>query len=169
MNRLGDARTRLLEAIAPVLPGRVEPYPPETVARLVAPMVWIDQPSVRRETVGRAIDVIAATFPLWVLYDGAVHAQVAGLDDVIAALWDACEAATGIEPRQALPRALPNEVQTLLTRPPVERPDRPRLVSAAVLDVAVTITARTFCVPDAVTATVPPPTVIQPEEALAHA
>jgi hypothetical protein len=110
MNRLGDARQLLYEAIADCLPGRVNPYPLPGPSRGLAPYVWIDDASVATQPSGRNGRVIVATFPVWIVYDGAVHAQVAGLDDLVAAVWDACEATAGVSPVTAGPRTVAADV-----------------------------------------------------------
>jgi len=68
--------------------GRVGRYPPPQV---VAPCVWVEQSSGAVDTVGTAATglVDVATFPVQVVYDGADRAQVAGLDELIARVWDA--------------------------------------------------------------------------------
>ena len=53
--------------------------------------MWIDQPNGTEEQVGEfgtvLLDVV--TFPVAVVYDGADRAQVAGLDELVARVWDA--------------------------------------------------------------------------------
>lgn len=102
MNRITSARTELFEALSPVLAGRVaatppgdKPYPP--------PYIWLDVPELGVITAGTSTRLAAATFPVWVTYDGANHAQVAGLDDIIAKVWDACLRVPAARPTSALP------------------------------------------------------------------
>jgi polysaccharide deacetylase 2 family uncharacterized protein YibQ len=62
------------------------------------------------------------------------------LDDLVGRVVDAAEATAGLQPRQWVPRELA---------------DRPR-IRVVVVDVAVTITARTLCPPNVTAALVPP-------------
>ena len=72
-----------------MLPGRVAATPP-VGNPYVSPYVWIDQPEGAIQTVGTNTRLSIATFPVWIGYDGAVKAQVLGLDDLVAKVWDAC-------------------------------------------------------------------------------
>ena len=67
---------------------RVHAYPPQTV---VAPCVWVEQPRGGENVVGDLGTVLVddATFPVAVVYDGSDRAQVAGLDELVARVWDA--------------------------------------------------------------------------------
>ena len=161
MNRIADARQLLLDALSTVLDGRVNGYPLTRGARHVAPYTWIDQPTVVRETRGRSTFVVA-TFPVSVIYDGADHAQVAGLDETVARIWDVCEVTPGVEPVDAVP---------------IDRPvDNGITLRGCDLRVAVVITSRTLCPPDVSSAAIPPPvveatavtTVPHPEEVGQH-
>lgn len=138
MNRLADARALVATALEPIAPGRVGPYPPGTM--FSPPYLWIGDHVGRPERSGSNTTFIVATFPVWIAVDGDDRAQTALLDDLVARVWDACEATATLQPRQWVPRELP---------------DRPR-IRVAVIDVAVTITARTLCPPDVVAAVVPP-------------
>ena len=142
MNRLSDARQALIDALQAVLAGRVSAYPLPRSARHVAPYVWIDQPTVSRETRGTATVVVVATFPVSVIYDGADHAQVAGLDELVARIWDVAEVTPAMEPIEARP---------------VDRPvDAGVTLRGCDVQIAVTITARTLCPPDVSAAVIPP-------------
>lgn len=156
MNRLAEARRRLFEAVGPTLPGRVEAYPQAFVARGTAPYIWIEQPSGGVASMAAGGRVFVATFPVWCVYDGAVRAQVAGLDGIVAAVWDACEAAEGLEPRSVTPRDVTAAGEALRGG----EPDTLHL-RASVVTVAVTITARTFCKPDDVVPASIPPVLVE--------
>lgn len=114
-SRLAAARATLHGALAGVLEepfqieedrlvgfsnGRVSAHPP---AQAVPPCVWIEQPTGSTDTVGAAAGrVDVATFPIAVVYDGADRAQVAGLDELVARVWDAARTVgepTGFRPQ----------------------------------------------------------------------
>lgn len=106
--------------------GRVQPYPP---AQVVAPCVWVEQPTGSTATIGVVAGLVdVATFPVAIVYDGADRAQVAGLDELVARVWDA--ARTVGEPTSFRP-------QTLDVGGPNLR--------ATVVDVEMRIGARTLC------------------------
>jgi hypothetical protein len=86
----------LYALIEAVLPGRVSPYPPTDD---VGVRVWIDEPSI----VPSGQSSIAVEWPIVAVYDGADMAQVAGLDDLISRIWDACETARSTTPLQSRP------------------------------------------------------------------
>ena len=101
MSRLTDARIALHAALATVfddpvpLQGggvvqfsadRVHAYPPATVA---APTVWIEQGRGGEALIGERARGVETTLPVAVVYDGADRAQVAGLDELVARVWDA--------------------------------------------------------------------------------
>jgi len=88
-NRLANARQDLYAALEPILPGRVASTPPAGTA-YVAPYIWLDQPDLTVGFVGQNTRLTVATFPVWIAYDGAVRSQVAGLDDLLSKVWDAC-------------------------------------------------------------------------------
>jgi hypothetical protein len=142
VSRLADARTVLVAALGPVLPGRVDPYPP-TGGRVAAPRIWIGDVDTDPATIGAATAVTLARFPVVIVYDGAVHAQVAGLDDLLSAVLDAVGAATGFE------------ADGSRTRPVAGLPVD-STVRAIVVTATVTITARTLCLPTPDVVTVPP-------------
>ena len=142
MSRLADARNVLYVALAPVLPGRVDAYPP-AVGRFTAPKAWIGDPETIPATIGQATAVTLARFPVVIVYDGAVHAQVAGLDDLLAAVIDAVAACPGFESDGSRPGPPPG-LQ-------LEASIRAHVVTATA-----TITARTLCPPAATAATIPP-------------
>ncbi len=78
------ARQALADALEIVLPGRVYAHPP-TTRRYVTPSLFIEQPQMTE-----ALQAVLATFPVWVVVDGAVQAQIALLDDLCWNAWLAC-------------------------------------------------------------------------------
>ena len=142
MSRLADARTVLHAALAPVLAGRVDAYPPAS-GRVAAPRMWIGDVETVPATIGTSSAVTLARYPVVIVYDGAVHAQVAGLDDLLSAVIDAVGAAPGFESDGSRPGA-PFGIQL------------EQAVRAHVITATTTITARTLCPPTAVAVTVPP-------------
>lgn len=139
-----EARQRLVDALAPILTGRVQPYKP---ARVSPPMIWIETPSVTVQE-----GVIVASFPVFGVVDGADHSQQAVLDDMIARAWDACRAAGGLRARLVQPRDIPIDP----TQP--ASPIQPASSShhGFVLTVDVAIQARTLCPPTVEPIEVPP-------------
>lgn len=96
LHSIGEARQALHDAIADVLDaGRVSAYP---AAQDVGIRVWIDLPAINVNS--RSIEV---DFPVHCTYDGADRAQVAGLDDVVARVWDACERTPNVQPLRVFP------------------------------------------------------------------
>jgi hypothetical protein len=140
-SRLADAHAALYAALAPVLPGRVDPYPP-ALGRVVAPKVWIGDEETVPATIGSNTTVTLVRFPVVIVYDGAVHAQVAGLHDLVSAVLDAVDAAAGFDSDGSRP-GLPLDV-------PLDSTLRGRVVTATA-----TITARTLCPTTPTTATIP--------------
>jgi hypothetical protein len=141
MSRLSDARARLFTELTPVLPGRVEEYPPPSGQRYAAPRVWIEQPEVSRATLGARSVVAVATFGIWCVYDGADRAQVAGLDDLVSQCWDALLRA-GADPQLARRDEVPISPSGSLR--------------ATVIYVDVTLSASTLCLPDVAASPIPP-------------
>jgi len=142
MNALTDARNLLVAAAEAVLPGRVNGYGTTRIQRGVAPYVWLESPRMDPETIGTSSTMWAAVFPVRVIVDGATHAAVAELDELTAKLVDAFEATRAVQVRHVEP----GDVFI----------DSTHVLRGATLDVAVTITARTFCPPPPVAAVVPP-------------
>lgn len=143
-NRLGDARLALFGVLEPVLPGRVASAPP-TSGPYPAPYIWIEQPDVSIGFTGTATKLTVASFPVWIGYDGAVRAQVAGLDDLVSQVWDAVQ-----QVRQAMPQSA---TSSTIDGGPVT-------VRAVVVSVDVTIAAMTLCVPTAAPSPIPPVPVL---------
>jgi hypothetical protein len=133
VNRLGQARQTLVDAIAPVLSGRTAPYPPTPQQAGLAPAVWVDQSDGFRTTIGERTSVIIATFPINVVYDGTDRAQVAGIDEIVSGIVDAVAHVRGAEVAR-------------WRRQPTD-PNQPNRRSC-VLEVDYTITATTLCLPD---------------------
>lgn len=140
MNRISDARTALFGAINTVLPGRVASTPPASTP-YPTPYIWIDQPDGNLGFAGTATKLTVASFPIWIGYDGAVRAQVAGLDELVAGVWDACQ-----QVRQATPQNW--SAQTIDVGGAVVR--------GVVVLVDVTIGSMTLCLPTPTTSFVPP-------------
>jgi hypothetical protein len=140
MNRLTSAQLELFEALGPVLPGRVAATPP-VGKPYVTPYVWIDQPEGILETVGVNTKLTVATFPIWIGYDGAVKAQVAGLNDLIAKVWDAL---------LTVPRARP------VGWNPAVFDVGGMTVRGTVVNVDVTLGAITLCLPTVEQSPIPP-------------
>ncbi|HKV67684.1 MAG TPA: hypothetical protein VJN72_06310 [Gaiellales bacterium] len=141
MNRLDLARRALTAALEEVLPGRVFAYPP-TDGRAVAPSIWIEQPNVARVSMGTNSRGIQATLPVWIVYDGAVHAQIAGLDDLVSQVWDTVE-------------RLAHNTPDIATAQEYRRGDGTTW-RATVIRVDVNVAAVTLCLPDVEPAVVPP-------------
>lgn len=99
MSALTDARTRLFDALAPVFvepvggyqfTGRVYRTPP---AKLAAPSVYLGMSDGVRQTGPQGGPRYVATWPVWIVYDGANADQVDGLEEVIGRVHDAANAA----------------------------------------------------------------------------
>lgn len=142
MNKLTDARNLLVAVADVVLPGRVNGYGTTRIQRGVAPYVWLESPTMDPETIGTSSTMWTAVFPVRVVVDGATHAAVAELDELVAKLVDAFEATRGVQVRHVEP----GDVSI----------DGTHVLRGATLDVAATITARTFCPPTPTAAVVPP-------------
>jgi len=126
-------RATLAQALQIVLPGRVQQFPP-TTRRYASPTIFIEQVSITQ-----ADDLVVGTFPVWVVVDGTVEAQVAMADDLVwnafLALWPLVD-------------AIAAEPQSLAG------------LRATVLACAVSLEAVTMCgLPAATAATIPPVTL----------
>ncbi len=142
MSRLSDARAVLLTALEPVLPGRVDAHLLDGPARLTAPRVSIGVADTNPATIGSYTGVTEATYPVLVSYDGAVRAQVAGLDDLLSSVIDAVNAAPGFQADGSRSNSR------------VDGPDS--TVRSCVVLATTTIAARTLCPPDMTSASIPP-------------
>lgn len=143
VNRIDEAQQRLYNALQEVLPGRVSPYPPSDP---VGPAIWIEQPTITPNRVGQAT-VVYVDFPVWIGYDGADHAQIAGLNDATARVWDVVER-LGFS-------------QALGARPPGRDPAISSRERAQVITVRMFLEARSFCLPDSPGESPIPPVTIQ--------
>ncbi len=145
-NRILDGRQTLVDALTPLLPGRVQAYKP---SRVVPPMMWVETPSV---TVVESM--IVASFPVFGVVDGADHSQQAVLDDMIARAWDACRATAGLRARLVQPRDIPVDASaTAASRGYVAPGESMR---GFVLTVDVPVNARNLCPPTVEPIEVPP-------------
>lgn len=126
-NAIDDALDRLANALEPVLPGRVHRTGEGANA---GPNIAIGVPGLQSSG-GRTIE---ADFPVTISYDGADRAQVAGLNDIVARSWDACERLSNCTPLSSRP-----------LEAVVDRNIRQRIV---VITVRMLIAARTLCAPD---------------------
>jgi hypothetical protein len=145
-NHLAQARQLIADAVEVVLPGRVNAYPATKVQRGLAPLAWVDAARGDPERVGQSTNVWVFVFPLHLVVDGASHAQCALLDDLCSQALDAIEATAGLQPRHVEPSDVFVDASTVLR--------------GAVIDVAATITARSFCIPEPVPVTVPPEPIL---------
>jgi hypothetical protein len=87
--------------------------------------------------------VTLARFPVVIAYDGAVHAQIAGLLDLLSAVLDAVDTADGFE-SDGSRRLLVDEIPSGST------------IRSVIVTATTTITARTLCPPTPAVVTVPP-------------
>ena len=142
MTALRDARQQVADALEVVLPGRVNAYATTRMQRNVAPYMWIESPRADPESVGRSSQLWVAVFPVRIVVDGATHAAMAMLDDLIGGVIDAVDGIVGMQARHVEP----GDVYV----------DSNHVLRGATVDVAVTITARTFCPTEPTVATVPP-------------
>jgi hypothetical protein len=140
MSRLSDARATLHAALKPVVEDpinglalsveRVHQWP---APQPNAPCVWIEQPSGVLTEAGRQSSVLinTVTFPVAVVFDGSDRAQVAGLDELVARVWDQAWAAGG---------------RPVRFRPGPVNVGGPSL-RATYVDVEMTVRSITFCDP----------------------
>jgi hypothetical protein len=142
MNAISDARDVIVAALEPVLPGRVNGYATTRIQRGVAPYIWLEAPSTAPETLGETATFWVASFPVRIVVDGASHAQIALLDELVAKTIDAVEAEPLLDARSAEPEDV--------------FIDSNHVLRGATVTVAATITTRTFCPPIVTPATVPP-------------
>jgi hypothetical protein len=100
---VADERTKLYDALvaSSPTPWRVHRTSP---AQLVAPCVYLDAVELSIDTsIGAGI--VLCTFPVVLVWDGAVRPQVEGLDDLLGRVWTAAVRAGG-DPQTSRPIAL---------------------------------------------------------------
>jgi hypothetical protein len=134
-NAAATMRADLVAALDPVLPGRVQPYRPASLAASVAPVIWVDDHQGGWRTLEGAAGVqtwfVAA--PLWVVVDGANHASQALYDELLCKAFDALMAA-GFDVDDWAPASFDADPDTTLR--------------AAVITVARPMFTPTLCQPD---------------------
>lgn len=81
MSDLETIRAEIVTALGAVLPGRVYAHPP-TSGRAVTPSIYVEQALIIGE-----MDEPIATFPVWVVADGAVEAQIEAHDGLVWNTW----------------------------------------------------------------------------------
>lgn len=143
MNRVAQARADLAAALAPVLPGRVQPYRPASLAAAVAPAVWLDDHSGEWRTLAGAAGVQTwfVVFPVWCVVDGASHASQAMYDELTGAVYDTVMAA-GFDVDGWAPATFDTDADTTLR--------------ACTVTVAQPVFSPNLCQPDATVAQIPP-------------
>lgn len=108
MNEIAQARLdlhrHLLEYTAHVLlPDRVHLYSPSILA---APSIWIGQPGVTAQVLGRGTKVRVVRFGVYVVADGFDPVQCELLDELVALVWDAGYAMNRAEALISVPQAI---------------------------------------------------------------
>jgi hypothetical protein len=78
---LDTARAEIVTALGAVLPGRVYAHPP-TSGRAVTPSIYVEQ-----ALIGGEMDEPVATFPVWVVADGAIESQIEAHDGLVWNTW----------------------------------------------------------------------------------
>lgn len=131
MTATSDARHTLWTALTEgaAVPWRIHEWTPDQV---VAPAVFIGDPTLDRTTVGTpGVSVVVATFPVYAVADGAPEAQSRKRDEMTAFIWDAAFAC-GASPDNSRPTAIDVGGPSL---------------RGAVVQVDMTIRALTLCAP----------------------
>ena len=131
---ISNARTALFDALraaAPLNPWRVHRTTPRQIA---APTIYLDSAEMSVDSVN-GVGFIVVMFPVVLVHDGAVRAQVDALDDMLAHVWTA--ALTVGDPSDSRPVNLDVGGPTLRSH---------------VVRVGVTVQAYTLCPPSLVTA-----------------
>jgi hypothetical protein len=127
---VAQARTDLHDALKTVTPStwRVHRTAPPQVT---APVVFIDSPSIVTQGSG----IVGVVFPVVMVVDGTVRAQLEQLDDLLSAVWSAAS-------RVGMPTG---------SNPTALDVGGPSL-RAQVLSIEITMAAITLCAPSLVTA-----------------
>lgn len=142
MSILLEQRSRLHEAIADVFvapvggftfSGRVDRTPPSKIA---APRAFIGDSTGTRVS-GNAGATYVVGFPVWVLYDGNVRAQVDGIDEIVARIHDAA-ATAGFDVVGHTPASLPPELAAIA----------PAHVRTSVVSIETSARGLTLCTPN---------------------
>ena len=122
---IAQARSDLHEALQGVTPStwRIHRTSPANIA---APTVFIDSPTINSTQPG----LVSVTFPVVMIVDGAVYAQVEQLDDLLSAVWSAA-----------------SRVGSPTTSNPVALDVGGPSLRAQVLNVVVVLAAVTMCPP----------------------
>ena len=126
---IADARTELHDALLDVTPAtwRVHRTAP---AQITAPCVFLDSPAILTNTPG----LVTLTFPVVMVVDGAIYAQLEQLDDLLSAVWTAA-----------------SKVGMPTTSNPVALDVGGPTLRAQVLNVELVVAAVTMCPPTLVT------------------
>lgn len=135
-NRIADARGALADALIAALPAGwdVFRYPPP--GHPPAPGAWIDRTHLALDLASPALKIVRLGVVLAV--DGEHDGQMAALDEATAASWDAMSRIKGVE------------VESVEPYDPDGSATSPGL-RGALMAVAVTLAARTFCDPPLIT------------------
>lgn len=128
-NAIDDALHNLAVELDKVLPdGRVTADPR---TEDVGAAMWIEMPTIVPDRPQGARQV-TIDFPVWITADGADHAQVAQLNDLVAKVWDACAQLKLCWPQSSRPvqvqsgnRAVVVTVRMLMRATGFCRPDPP--------------------------------------------
>ena len=126
---VAQARTDLHDVLKGVTPQTWRVHRTDPV-QISAPLVYIDSPSIVTTTPG----LVSVTFPLVMVVDGAVGAQLEQLDDLLSAVW-----------------TVASRVGQPTTSNPVALDVGGPSLRAQVLSVEITLAASTMCEPSLVT------------------
>lgn len=142
VNAFATARAALVDALDPVLPGRVFPYePPAGLAdRAGGPTVWLDVATPGTRASGSSV-FNTVQFPVVISFDGSDEAQVAGLDELQAKVCDVIASTARCRRISAIPAPQGNTNRSV------------------VYTVEMTVGVGSFCAPDTTPADIPPPIV----------
>ena len=126
---IAEARSDLHEALQGVTPStwRIHRTAPANIA---APTVFIDSPTIQTNTPG----LVSVTFPVVMIVDGAVYAQLEQLDDLLSAVWTAA-----------------SKIGSPTTSNPASLDAGGPSLRAQVLSVEIVMAASTMCTPSLIT------------------